>query len=67
MNISGKHLVAKRVIVYEKVAFVSIILLIWFDEVIDIPDLLLGAEPTPFFSLIGFISGFQGGFPLSWG
>ena len=47
MNIPGKYLVAKRVIVYEKIAFASIILLIWLDEVIDIPDLLLGAEPTP--------------------
>ena len=47
MNIPGKNSVAKRVIVYEKIAFAFIILLIWLDEVIDIPDLLLGAEPTP--------------------
>ncbi len=46
MNISGKFAVAKRVIIYEKIAFASIMLLIWLDEVIDIPALLLGAEPT---------------------
>lgn len=48
MDIPGKHLVAKRVIVYEKIAFAFIMLLIWLDEAIDIPDLLLGAETTPF-------------------
>ena len=47
MEISGKHSVQKRVIVYEIIAFSVIILLIWLDEIIDIPDLLLGAEATP--------------------
>ena len=47
MDIFGKFAVAKRVIFYEKIAFASIILLIWLDEVIDIPALLLRAEPTP--------------------
>jgi len=47
MDISGKHSVAKRMIVYEKIAFAIIILLIWLDELIDIPDLLLGAKATP--------------------
>jgi hypothetical protein len=47
MNLPGRYSVAKRVILYEKISFASIILLIWLNEVIDIPDLLLGAEPTP--------------------
>jgi len=47
MDIPGKNSVAKQVIIYEKIAFASIILLIWLDEVIDIPNLLLGAEATP--------------------
>ncbi len=47
MSISGKDAAATRVIIYEKIAFAGIILLIWLDEVIDIPYLLLGAESTP--------------------
>jgi hypothetical protein len=48
MKAPMKYSLSKRVIVYEKIAFASIILLIWLDEAIDIPALLLGAEPTPF-------------------
>lgn len=47
MDISGKHTIFKRMIAYETIAFSVIILLIWLDEIIDIPDLLLGAEETP--------------------
>jgi hypothetical protein len=47
MNTSEKDTVSKRVIVYEIIAFTIIILLIWVDEVIDLPYLLLGAEATP--------------------
>jgi hypothetical protein len=47
MDVPGKHSVAKQMIVYETIAFSFIILMIWFDEVIDIPYLLLGAEATP--------------------
>jgi hypothetical protein len=47
MKIPGKYAVAKRVIAYETIAFSSIILLIWLDELIDIPGYLLGAKPTP--------------------
>lgn len=47
MDISGKQSIFKRVIVYETIAFSVIIILIWLDEIIDIPDLLLGAEETP--------------------
>lgn len=47
MDLSGKNIVAQRVVIYEKTAFAAIILLIWLDEVLDIPHLLLGAEATP--------------------
>jgi len=47
MKILEKQSVAKRVILYEIIAFASIILLVWLDEVIDIPALFLGAVPTP--------------------
>ena len=47
MNLPGKDLVTRRVLLYEKVAFALIILLIWLDEIIDIPYLLLGAQSTP--------------------
>lgn len=46
INKLGKYSVSKRIIVYETMAFLFIILLIWLDEVIDIPYLLLGAEAT---------------------
>lgn len=47
MKSPGKHKVSKRVIVYEGIGFLSIILFIWLDEMIDLPHRLLGAEPTP--------------------
>lgn len=42
-----KHAAARRVICYEAAAFAAIIALIWLDEIIDVPALLLGAEKTP--------------------
>lgn len=47
MNAPGKQKVSQRVIAYESAAFAIIILLIWLDELIDIPALLLGAQRTP--------------------
>ena len=47
MNMSGNHSVAKQIIIYEIIGFSAILLLIWLDEFIDIPYLLLGAEATP--------------------
>ena len=41
------NFIAKRVIVYETLAFLTIISLIWIDEVFDTPHLLFGAESTP--------------------
>ncbi|MEZ4388020.1 MAG: hypothetical protein R3D98_10690 [Candidatus Krumholzibacteriia bacterium] len=36
----------RRVLIFQFIAFAVIVLLIWFDEIIDIPGLLLGAQPT---------------------
>lgn len=47
MNKLGKYFVTKRVIIYEIVAFVSLIVFIWLDEIIDLPHLLWRAQPTP--------------------
>jgi hypothetical protein len=47
MDAPGKYMVSTRIIVFEAIAFIFIIVLIWLDQVIDIPHLLLGAEATP--------------------
>ena len=39
--------ISKKIIAYEIIAFTAIIILIWMDEIIDIPSLLLGSKPTP--------------------
>lgn len=47
MQMPGKRFVLKRVITYEVIAFLFIISIIWLDEIIDIPNLFLGAQRTP--------------------
>jgi len=47
MTVTGKSSVSNRVVLYEILAFTLIILLLWLDEVIDIPFLFLGGEATP--------------------
>ena len=47
MDVLEKGFVTKRVVVYEAIAFVFLVIFIWLDEVIDIPHLLLGAQSTP--------------------
>ena len=47
MKTVRKNFVARRVISFELAAFILIIALIWLDELVDIPYLLLGAEQTP--------------------
>ncbi len=37
----------RRIILYESSGFGAIVILIWLDEILDIPHLLLGAAPTP--------------------
>jgi hypothetical protein len=47
MKAPGACFISKQVITYEFTAVAAIISLIWLDEIIDIPHLLLGAESTP--------------------
>lgn len=39
--------ISKKIIIYETITFLVIILFIWFDELIDIPHLLFGFAATP--------------------
>jgi len=47
MEKSGKDFFSQRVIISEMFAFALIITIIWLDEFVDIPALVLGAEKTP--------------------
>jgi hypothetical protein len=47
MKASAKHSFARQVIAYEIAAFAAVILLLWLDEIADLPSRLLGAEATP--------------------
>ena len=47
MGKNTKGLLSKKVIFSELIGFALVIALIWLDEIIDIPVLLLGAEATP--------------------
>lgn len=47
MKNEGKKYVSRKVILYEVFAFTVIILLIWFDEFLDIPYHFLGGTETP--------------------
>ncbi len=42
----GKKLVVRQILAYEILAFTLIVVLIWLDELIDIPYLLFGAVKT---------------------
>ena len=46
MKAVGKHFAARKVITSEIIATLLIIGMIWLDEIIDIPFLLLGGEAT---------------------
>jgi hypothetical protein len=47
MKTIGKNVFSKRVITYEVVGFLFVILIIWLDEIIDIPSLFFGVPQTP--------------------
>lgn len=47
MKTLGKHYVSSHVIIYEAIGFIVVTLIIWLNELLDIPFFLLGAEPTP--------------------
>ena len=38
---------SKRIIIYEAILWFFVILVIWLDEILDIPHYLFGAKPTP--------------------
>lgn len=42
-----KRFVSKQVITCEIMAFLFIVLIIWLDEILDIPHILFGASQTP--------------------
>ena len=47
MDPSGKAFISKRIIHYETGGFAIILLVLWLDELIDLPRWLLGAAATP--------------------
>jgi len=47
LELPGKSLVSRRVLLYEAAAFLLIIVFIWLDEIADLPHLFFGAEATP--------------------
>lgn len=47
VNQPAANLIAKRVAFYEGLAIFFIIALTWIDEILDIPFVLLGSQPTP--------------------
>jgi len=47
MKPSTTNLIAKKVAWYETMAILFIIVLSWFDEILDIPYVLLGGPATP--------------------
>jgi hypothetical protein len=47
MEQPGKNMLAKKVAWYETMAILFVIALSWFDEVLDIPYVLLGGPATP--------------------
>lgn len=47
MRIPGRHFILRRVITCEAIAFTGISLLIWLDELLDLPHWLMWAEATP--------------------
>ena len=42
-----KRSVVRRVVFYEAAGLVAVILLLWLDEILDIPHYLMGAARTP--------------------
>jgi hypothetical protein len=45
-RVIGRALLQKRVLLYEGAGFAIIIALIWANEVLDVPHLVLGSPPT---------------------
>ncbi len=43
----NKKLIVKKIVIYEVIGFSVIVLLLWLDEIIDIPHVLFHGEATP--------------------
>ena len=42
-----RRVVLRRILILESAAFLLIVVIIWLDELLDLPHLLFGAPPTP--------------------
>ena len=42
-----KSMMTRRVVAYELIACLAVILFLWIDELLDVPHHLFGVEPTP--------------------
>ena len=42
-----KDIISKKIIAYDLIGFGFVILVLWFNELIDIPHIVFGAESTP--------------------
>ena len=47
MNAESKQTVTKIVLIYEAISFAILIIILWIDEFLDFPAILLNAPPTP--------------------
>ena len=47
MEQSATNLIAKKICWYQAIAIFFVIALSWFDEILDIPYVVLGGPPTP--------------------
>ena len=44
---TSRRIVLRRILLLEATAFLAIVVIIWLDEVLDLPHLLFRAPPTP--------------------
>jgi hypothetical protein len=45
--VTTRRVVLRRILILESVAFLVIVVIIWLDELLDLPHLLFQAPPTP--------------------
>jgi hypothetical protein len=45
--VTPRRIVLRRILLLEATAFLAIVVIIWLDEVLDLPHLLFRAPPTP--------------------
>jgi hypothetical protein len=47
LAVTPRRIVLRRILLLEATAFLAIVVIIWLDEVLDLPHLLFRAPPTP--------------------